>query len=274
MYIALFESLDLFSKQWTPKREVECNMAIFQGTVLSKSMWMMTSITVSMPEERKPDTEVPVIYLLHGLTGNNLDWLRRTNVDYYAEQYGFAVVMPEVQRSFYHDMAYGPKYFTYISEELPKICRDLFHISGKREDNFVAGLSMGGYGALKTALRNPDKFAAAASFSGAVDIRSRFLSDTPPVSHEECIGINNGVIKPEDDLFHLASELSGRDCPKLFISCGLSDFLYEDNQKFRKHLTECGLPFVYEEWPGDHDWTFWDKSIQLALKFFAKTRNS
>jgi S-formylglutathione hydrolase FrmB len=249
-------------------------MAVFQGSVFSKSMWMMTSVTVSLPEDRESNAEMPVIYLLHGLSDNNSAWLRRTNIDSYVEQYNFAVVMPEVQRSFYHDMAYGPKYFTYISEELPKLCHNMFHISNRREDNFVAGLSMGGYGALKTALRYPERFAAAASFSGAVNIHSRLLSETASISHEECIGINDGVIKPEDDLFHLASELSGRDCPKLFISCGLSDFLYDDNQKFREHLTKCGLPFVYEEWPGDHDWIFWDKSIQLALEFFAKTRNN
>lgn len=93
-------------------------------------------------------------------------------------------------------MAHGLKYFTYISEELPKICRDMFRIFNRRENNFVAGLSMGGYRALKTALRYPECFAAAASFSGAVNIHSRLMSEMASISHEECVGINDGVIKP------------------------------------------------------------------------------
>lgn len=97
-----------------------------------------------------------MLYLLHGLSDNHSCWLRRTAVDRYAEEYGIAVVMPEVQRSFYCDMAHGPAYFTYIADELPQICQRLFRLSDKREDTFIAGNSMGGYGALKAALSRPE----------------------------------------------------------------------------------------------------------------------
>lgn len=246
-------------------------MAIFEGTIHSSSLGMMTSVTISIPEkvrQGKNAKEVPVLYLLHGLSDNHSAWLRRTNIDYYAELANIAVVMPEVQRSFYTDMSYGLMYFTYISEELPMLCSNMFHISGLKEDNYIAGASMGGYGAMKVALRCPERFAAVGCFSGAVDIHARMLSDTPSISRNECIGINDCIIKPEEDLLYLTRQVDKKKCPKIYMSCGLSDFLYEDNKNFRDHLTECGISFIYDEWPGYHDWYFWEKSIQSALDFF------
>ena len=118
-------------------------MAQFDGTVYSASLGMMTAIAVSLPAEgREQPGGLPVLYLLHGLSDNHSCWLRRTAVDRYAEEYGIAVVMPEVQRSFYCDMAHGPAYFTYIADELPQICQRLFRLSDKREDTFIAGNSM------------------------------------------------------------------------------------------------------------------------------------
>ena len=100
------------------------------------------------------------LYLLHGLSGNHTSWFNQTSIGRYAAQYGIAVVMPEVGRSWYTDTAYGANYYTFIAEELPRICRTYFKgMSDKREDNFIGGLSMGGYGALKTAFKNPDKYA-------------------------------------------------------------------------------------------------------------------
>lgn len=248
-------------------------MAFFDGSIYSPALGMMTSLAVSLPEDGikdKSGSGVPVVYLLHGLSDNHSAWFRRTNVEYYAELANAAIVMPEVQRSFYTDMAHGAKYFTYIAEDLPRICRNMFHISDRKEDTYIAGLSMGGYGALKTALRYPERFNAVASFSGAVNIHSRLLSDTPSISREECIGINDGVIRPEDDLYLLAEQAAKKGCPRVYMSCGLSDFLYEDNKNFREHLNKCGIPFVYEEWQGYHDWEFWEKSIKSAMHYFFK----
>src|SRR6476619_7886720 len=107
--------------------------------------------------------ETPVLYLLHGLSDDDTIWLRRTSIERYVAALGLAVVMPQVHRSFYTDEAYGNRYWTYLSEELPEIVHGFFRLSRRREDTFVAGLSMGGYGALKWALRDPGRFAAAAS---------------------------------------------------------------------------------------------------------------
>lgn len=248
-------------------------MSIFEGTIYSESLKMMTSLTVTLPAGSKfasDGGEMPVVYLLHGLTDNHSAWVRRTNADYYAEQAGIALVMPEVQRSFYTDMAHGVNYFTYIAEELPALCRKMFRLSSRREDNFIAGLSMGGYGALKTAFRYPGRFAAAGSFSGAVDIRKRFNETKDLLSDAECYAINECVIKPDEDLFALAEQVAETkaDCPRLYISCGETDFMIEDNRRFHQHLMALSLPHTYEEWPGGHEWAFWDRSIQNALRFF------
>lgn len=128
-------------------------MALFAGSLYAESLGMNTGVTVSLPGERRDRTgDMPVLYLLHGLSDDHTSWVRRTDIDRYAEEWGVAVIMPEVQRSFYCDMTNGPRYFTYIVDELPALCQRLFRVSARREDNFVAGLSMGGYGAMKAAL--------------------------------------------------------------------------------------------------------------------------
>lgn len=248
-------------------------MSVFEGTIYSSSLSMMTSLTVTIPDNTNGD--MPVLFLLHGLSDNHSAWLRRTNVDLYAEQSGIAVVMPEVQRSFYTDMTHGLKYFSYIADELPAICRRMFRFSGKREDNFIAGLSMGGYGALKVALTCPEKFLAAASFSGAVDVEKRFHETMDLMSLDECYAINKGVIQPKDNLFDLSSELSAKGAylPDIYMTCGLSDFLYEDNKGFRAHLDSLSIPYTYEEWEGSHEWSFWDESVRRAIPCFLKKRS-
>ena len=141
----------------------------------SEALSLSTSMTVLLPqrtttqigmEGHASDGPPPVLYLLHGLSDDDTIWLRRTSIERYAAPLGLAVVMPQVHRSFYTDQAYGGRYWTFLTEELPELVGSLFRVSDRREDTFVAGLSMGGYGALKWALRHPERFAAAASLSG------------------------------------------------------------------------------------------------------------
>ena len=160
------------------------------------------------------------------------------------------VVMPSVHRSFYTDMKYGAKYWGFISKELPQIVKAFFPISSQREDTFVAGLSMGGYGALKLALRCPEKFAAAASLSGVTDIHSLWTEHDEfkkELSHifgtqEEFIDSRHYRFKLSDDL-----KKSNKDIPALFQACGTEDFLYNDNIRFRDHLQKLGYNLHYQE---------------------------
>ena len=143
----------------------------------------------------------PVLYLLHGRTDDHSAWVRNTSIERYAVAAGVAVVMPAVQRSFYTDEVHGDRYWTFLSEELPALVGSMFRVSQRREDTFVAGLSMGGYGAVKWALRDPDRFAAAATMSGALDIRA-LLRD--PERRQELVdrvfGPDPG---PDEDVFAL-----------------------------------------------------------------------
>ena len=123
-------------------------------------------------QTRTKAEETPHAVSLHGHADDHTSWQRFTSIERYAEGLNLAVVMPAVHLSFYNDMAHGGKYWQFISEEVPAVVRDLFPLSSERKDNFVAGLSMGGYGAYKLASTYPERFAAAASLSGALDIRA------------------------------------------------------------------------------------------------------
>jgi len=160
------------------------------------------------------------LYLLHGLSDDHTIWQRRTSIERYAVSYNLAVVMPDAQRSFYTDMARGLPYWTFLSEELLALARSFFPLSDAREENFVAGLSMGGYGAFKLALRCPDKFAAAASLSGALDVaglagRERERDPLGRRELENIFGDPSGIAGSSSDLFFLAQEVARSDGPKL-----------------------------------------------------------
>jgi putative tributyrin esterase len=174
-----------------------------------------------------------------------------------------------VDRSYYADMARGNRYWTYVSEELPILMRAYFPLSARREDNFAAGLSMGGYGAFKLALSHPTRFAAAASLSGA-------LGNAPPDAPKEWLaelenmfGDLGKFAGSSNDLYHLAAKVvrSSGPQPQLYAVCGTEDFLYQDNLRFKAHAAQIGLPLTYEEAPGEHEWGFWDRYIQRVLEW-------
>ena len=255
-------------------------MALLQCDFFSEVLGLSCSMNVILPqqttnqiglENRATGKKHPTLYLLHGLSDDHTIWLRRTSIERYVAPLGLAVVMPAVHRSFYTDMERGYRYWTFISEELPSICRSFFPLSDRREDNFVAGLSMGGYGAFKLSLSCPGRFAAGASLSGAVDIAA--LSGTQDVqSSQEAENIFGDLSKirgSRNDLFHLARQVAESDGPKpkLFQCVGTEDFLYRDNIRFRDFAKELNLDLTYEEGPGIHEWGFWDKMIQRVLEW-------
>lgn len=253
-------------------------MALFQCRFFSEVLGLSTSMTVILPEPAQSQIGMsapgvagpyPTLYLLHGMSDDDSIWLRRTSIERYVSGMGLAVVMPQVDLSFYADMAHGNRYWTFVSEELPRLCRSFFPLSERREDTFVAGLSMGGYGAFKLALRKPEMFAAAASLSGALDIASRHQELLP--LFQRIFG-ESGPQGTDNDLLTLLDPLAkdmqeGKPVPRLFQCCGTEDFLYEDNQTFRKACACAGLSLTYEEGPGSHEWGYWDAKIQDVLKW-------
>lgn len=250
-------------------------MASFSGVIRSKVLAMDTMLNVILPYDRPAEggqqEPCKVLYLLHGLGDNAMAWTRYTAIETYARQYGIAVVMPEVQRSFYFDMAHGMNYFTYITLELPDLCSRMFHISDKRADTYVAGLSMGGYGALKCGLINPRKYQGCASFSGAVDIVriiAEYNSGHFTEEFQAVLGMNLQILE-QDNLLIQAERISHMppaQQPDILVTCGSQDFLCAINRSFRNQLAALPLKFTYREWPGIHNWAFWDESIRLALR--------
>ncbi len=218
---------------------------------------------------------VPVLYLLHGLSDDHSIWQRRTSIERYAEDRGLAVVMPAVNRSFYTDMASGPRYWTFISTELPKVAAAFFPLSDRRRDTFVAGLSMGGFGAFKLALTYPDRFAAAASLSGALDLVD-LATNWDSEGHAEFAGIFGDLKRlpgSGNDLVHLAAQVakSGKQ-PRLYQCCGTEDFLHANNLRFRRRAARAGLKITYEQGPGEHEWGYWDRQIQRVLAWLPLPR--
>jgi len=251
-------------------------MAFIQCNFQSNALIMETQINVIIPEKLrdvKREGGFPVLYLLHGLSEGNTAWYRKTSIERYAEKKGIIVVMPWAGKSFYTDMKFGEKVFTYISEELPKFCEQMFPISNKREDRFIAGLSMGGYGAFKLALCKPDFYFATASLSGALDIvpaMNKLQAVSPkPVSAAAIYGVDEIPSPEQDDLFVLIDNLvkNKGTLPAMYMICGTEDFLYEDNLKFAKHLEKLGIKAKIRWEPGDHEWGFWDKYIQEVLEW-------
>ncbi|MBP9478702.1 MAG: esterase family protein [Sebaldella sp.] len=248
-------------------------MALIQLNFNSKCLGMRTNINVIIPESEEIFTtnfkkDLKTLYLLHGLGNDYSAYTRYTNIERYAASKNIAVVMPSADHSFYTDMEYGHKYFTYISEEVPNFVRNIFPLSDKREDNFIAGHSMGGYGSFKFALLKPDSFAAAASLSGALNI-NRFFTEGPlnGFNTKSIYGDAKSITNTENDLFYLLENNAKNNIilPKLYQTCGTEDFLYEDNTKFRDLANNLNIDLTYEEGPGEHEWGFWDASIQRVL---------
>jgi len=250
-------------------------MALIHCNFWSEVLGLCCSLDAIIPEPRfSLDSKFtsrkryfPALYLLHGLTDDHTIWQRRTSIERYAAEYEVVVIMPAVGRSYYTDMAQGYRYWTFISKELPVITRNLLPLSSRREDNFVAGLSMGGYGAFKIALSCPEKFSAAASLSGVLDVAGLAQESVRQQEMRLIFGNIKNIPGSINDLFYLCDNLDPkykRDL-KLYQWCGTEDFLYEKNQKFKAHAENIGLDLTYEEGPGEHEWNAWDLMIQRIL---------
>lgn len=245
-------------------------MSLCQISSYSKVLGTAVSMNVIYPDLVKTKRQVPVLYLLHGLLDDHSMWLRKTSIERYTENMEIAVVMPGAHRSFYTDMEHGYKYYSYVCDELPDIICSMFRISDRREDKFIAGLSMGGYGAFKIALANPLKYAAAASLSGVLDIRGRILKEKLDERRNEFFDIfgSKDLKDSEHDLFYLAGKLSKKkNKPRLYQCCGKDDFLYEENIAFRDYIRDYDFDYTYEEERGIHEWAYWDKKIKRVLEW-------
>lgn len=254
---------------------------ILRGNTFSKLLEMETGITVIAPSEPH-EGNYKVVYLLHGLCGRSGDWVDYSMLPVYANDLDIVFIMPEVTRSFYTDMEYGLKYFSYVTEELPNVCKSMFRISSKREDTMVMGVSMGGYGALKSALLMPEQYGVCCAFSPACLYLKEFLDflrgnnnieEIKEVYGEQLLQDFYSAFGSElkwtleDEILELAKKLDQKDIkPSIYITCGTKDELREDNLKFKAEMENLSFDFAYEEWEGQHDWYFFNESLRKALE--------
>ncbi len=246
-------------------------MAHISLDIFSESLGMQTNVQVVIPqqstageigvEKGQVSGKFKCLYLLHGLSDDQTIWMRRTSIERYATEYGICVVMPMGARSFYSDMKYGGKYYTYIAKELPKIIESMFNVSSDDKDRFIGGLSMGGYGALKIALRESGRYASAFGLSSVADIRNyNFTQTLVPVFDEQ--------IPADADLFELVKEHNNDvKKPRIYMTVGRQDFMYEDNVRLSKHFKDYDYDYTYVETDGGHSWGVWDTTVQNALKW-------
>ncbi|MBE6890766.1 MAG: alpha/beta fold hydrolase [Ruminococcaceae bacterium] len=236
-------------------------MAILDMEFRSDVLSLDTQVKIIMPH--KGNSPSKVIYLLHGLCGNRNCWLRETDIFNLAEN--FTVIMPEVGRSFYTDTMNDQKYFTFIAEEIPAVMKKTLNISDKREDTFAMGYSMGGYGAVKLALRHPEKIRAAVSLSGVLGLGA---GGKPPKSNEWAWVFGTEKLRPEDDVMELIDGLKNKEeKPDIFFCCGKEDFLYRGNIFFKEHLEKNGYPFTFEDFPGEHPQGYTNERIKRGIEF-------
>lgn len=253
-------------------------MALINMKVYSEMLGKQTEILVVIPQRNTlgeigvnkncENNKFKCLYLLHGLSDDYSIWSRRTSIERYATEYGLCVVMPDGGKSFYTNMKYGEKYYSYIAEELPQIVGEMLNVSDKREDNFIAGLSMGGYGALKIGMKNCNRFSACAGLSSVADIKGK--SDLFFETYRPIFG-DDFEINDEEDLFKIA-ELCNKKTnkPKIFMGVGTEDVLYQDNVKLKEKFEELDFDFTYKESQGTHSWEFWDEYINYVLEWMLK----
>lgn len=264
-------------------------MALMHVDFYSEVLSLNTSMDVIVPQTlkgkvatvgRNKERQCKTLYLLHGYTDDQTSWQRRTSIERYASQLGIVIVMPTTHLGFYTDTRYGMNYYTFLSEELPRICREFFpFISPNREDTLAAGLSMGGYGAWKLALGASETFGAAASLSGALDIVENYSrhmqgSERTQTLYNGIFGQEKDLVGSDNDIMALADKLVAqkKPVPRLYAWCGTEDHIaYEGNKKVWKYMSELGLEVFCEESAGGHQWKCWDVKIQDILRWWLET---
>lgn len=246
-------------------------MALIETRFDSQILDLSLGLNVILPEHLEAWKEPPsVLYLLHGLSDDHTIWSRRTSIERYASDYNLAVVMPDAYKSFYCDMAHGSDYWTFLSDELPMLIQRWLKVSDDPAQTFVAGLSMGGYGAVKLALGNPGQYAAAASIFGALDLAAHIedeWNDTRMRTFQAVFGDTASIKDSDNDLIAQLGKLEAVPSTNFYICVGTEDYLYQDSVTFRDAAIKTGLNVTYEEDTGEHEWGFVDRYIQRVLEW-------
>ena len=249
-------------------------MALIQLNYASAALQRNVPVQVILPVDKKdPDGKLrkkkkfKTLYLLHGYQGNYMSWVSNTRIQRWAEERDLCVVMPSGDNAFYVDHpATGNNYGEFIGKELVEMTRRMFPLSDKREDTFIGGLSMGGFGAMRNGLKYHNTFGAIISFSGALDLFATWENDPQNITFRDLFGDYANAVNTDNNPVWLARKLARKkNLPDIYIACGTEDFLLSHSRDFRDLLVENGYNITYEEGPGSHEWDFWDTYIKKVL---------
>ena len=261
-------------------------MAVFHITWMADTLGRTVPLTVLLPTDkvyfgdaqpREAGKPYKTLYLLHGIIGDHTDWLYGTRIARWAAEKDLCVVMPAGENMFYIDQEDTGNYFgEMIGRELVEFTRKTFPLSHKREDTYIAGLSMGGYGAVRNGLKYADTFGAVAGLSAALLVNEHLLDEKPnprfPAERKEWKQAVFGkdlkeILASDKNPEYLIDRLleQKKPIPDLYLACGTEDSLLAENEKFVRFLESRKVPVCFETGPGGHEWDFWDTYIKRVL---------
>jgi S-formylglutathione hydrolase FrmB len=263
-------------------------MAVFQIDFFSQSLRRKVPLAAVIPLDAPPEfaPNLPdtfrAVFLLHGYSGGHLDWLHSAPLNELATRHGLALIMPAGENSFYlNDETRCALYEDFICGEVPTFCRKIFPLSPKAEDTTVAGLSMGGFGAIHSGLAHPEIFGNIIALSSALiteevsKMKEGQGNGIAPYSYyHHVFGPPEKLLGSHNDPKALARKLAGKPepLPKLYMACGSEDFLIEENRDFHRFLQDLRFKHEYVEGPGAHDWLFWNVYLPKALTWLDTER--
>ena len=229
---------------------------------------------VLFPRHYAQGGRFPVLYLLHGLYGDYLNWDTRTGLENYARNLRILIVMPDAGNSWYTNSATVPadKFEDYIAKDLITEIDGKFPTIRNSDARAIAGLSMGGYGAIKLALKYPDLFAFAGSLSGALNAGQNLDVQRPEFRANllAVFGPAGSRTRSENDVFLLLNSAHPARYPYLYLACGTSDYFLQTNREFVRQLSSRKIPYEYHETAGGHAWEYWDRAVQPLLRAMAR----
>ncbi|WP_284638819.1 alpha/beta hydrolase [Paenibacillus silviterrae] len=253
-------------------------MAYIQTQLYSEVLGTEMDVSIIVPQEKQPyagDGRLKVLWLLHGGSGDHTAWQRMSSIERIAMEYGLAVIMPGAFQSCYTDMVHGGRYFTYLSEELPRIIRHMLpRLSPAREDNYISGYSNGGYGCLRVGLARPDLFGAIGAFSAGDKSDIEFVNDGSQRAKDRIMLFGEGDFKgTENDLKHLGREglKIGKSVARVYHGCGSLDPWLDLNLLLRDFFLSLeGNPYKYHYHEAEghgHTWQFWEQELVRFLEY-------